>query len=81
MKLLVLAGCLTALSACSTIPSTPPTVPRPKPAASMVLPPPFPKPAGPTAANLAQALKDGSDSYSVCRERMSALIEWVNRGE
>lgn len=77
MKPPVIAACLMVLSACSTMPSTVPTVPRPKPVAAMVACPPLPLLLGPTAANLARWIMDISESYADCRASHQRLVEWV----
>ena len=77
----VVAVCLTVLSACSSIPSTVPTVPRPKPSEAMAETPAFPKPESPKAQDLARALQGGAEAYGACQADKKALIEWINRGK
>lgn len=80
MKSLAIVVSALVLSACCSNPSVPPTVPRPKPAASMLPCQPFPEPQSPSAADLVRSLMDGADAYGLCRQEKQALVEWINRG-
>lgn len=74
-----IAALLLILSACSSVPSVPPTVPKqPPPASAMVDCNPATEPPDGTLQGLAYALDSTAWTLSTCRLAFKELRNWVN---